>query len=306
MTHSYLSIAGLILKGVLAGILYILGSILFGMIDGALHLGFPTLIPPGVNPQAAFRAYLLVCPLIGLALVPLALHTAGPRLIRGLLLFLLLFISLGSNAAIEMRMFTTFLTHGGALVFVASTILPALLCGLGLSYLLKPEPAEPSLTGRIRSFFAAHSPAFWVGRFVLAIILFVVIFFMFGMMVAPIVVPTYRAGAFGLTLPPVSAFLPVELIRSAFFLLACFPFVLLWKASRGSLIFSLGLAFWMLNGLGGLLQVFWFPPAMRIAHSLETGADGFAYAALLVFLFLPRPSQNPVPTSAHSAPVFPS
>jgi hypothetical protein len=112
------------------------------------------------------------------------------------------------------------------------------LCGLGLSYLLKLEPAEPSLNGKIRSFFAA-----------------------------PFVVPVYRAGGFGLTLPPISAFLPFEFVRSALLLIACFPFLLLWKASRGSLIFSLGLAFWVLNGLFGLLQSLGFPPVLCIAHS---------------------------------------
>ena len=87
------------------------------------------------------------------------------------------------------------------------------------------------------------------------------------MMVAPFVVPVYRAGAFGLTLPPISAFLPFEFIRTALFLVACFPFLLLWKASRGSLIFSLGLAFWVLNGLFGLLSL-GFP---RLAHRTLVG-----------------------------------
>ena len=214
MTQSHSSLPVLVVKGVLAGILYVLGSILFGMIGGAFHLGFPSLGPPGVDPQASFRAFLLACPLIGLALVPLALHTAGSRLIRGLALFLLAFISLGPTAVIEMKMFTTFLAHGGALTVVASTFLPTLLSGLGLSYLLKLEPAEPSLNGKIRSFFAAHSPASWAGRFVLALVGFVAAFFLFGMMVAPCVVPVYRAGGFGLTLPPISAFLPFEFVRS--------------------------------------------------------------------------------------------
>jgi hypothetical protein len=175
-----------------------------------------------------------------------------------------------------------------------------------LSYLLKRNPAEPSFAGEIRSFFAAHSPAFWASRFVLAIFAFPAIMFFFGMMVAPFVTPTYRAGGFGLLLPPVSEFLPYEFIRSAFFLLASLPFLLLSKGSRGSLIFSLGLAHSVLVGLFGLLQVFWFPPVLRICHSLEITADSFAYAAVLVFLFLPRANPNPVPTQAHTAPVFPS
>jgi hypothetical protein len=306
MTQSHSSLPVLVVKGVLAGILYVLGSILFGMIGGAFHLGFPSLSPPGVDPQASFRAFLLACPLIGLALVPLALRTAGSRLIRGLALFLLAFISLGPTAVIEMKMFTTFLAHGGALTVVASTFLPTLLCGLGLSYLLKLEPAEPSPNGKIRSLFAAHSPASWAGRFVLAFVGFVAVFFLFGMMVAPFVVPVYRAGGFGPTLPPISPFLPFEFVRSALFLVACFPILLLWKASRGWLIFSLGLALWVLNGLFGLLQSLGFPPVLRIAHSLEIGADSFVYAAVLVFLLVPRPRQNSVPMQAHPAPMFPS
>jgi hypothetical protein len=49
----------LFVKGVLAGILYILGSILFGMIGGAFHLGFPSLSAAGVDPRAGFRAFFL-------------------------------------------------------------------------------------------------------------------------------------------------------------------------------------------------------------------------------------------------------
>jgi hypothetical protein len=118
MTESHSSLPVLVVKGVLAGILYVLGSILFGMIGGAFHLGFPSLGPPGVDPQASFRAFLLACPLIGLAL-----HTAGSGLIRGLALFLLAFISLGPTAVIEMKMFTTFLAHGAH-----SQLSPALFC----------------------------------------------------------------------------------------------------------------------------------------------------------------------------------
>jgi hypothetical protein len=306
MTHSPASIVSLFFKGVLAGILYILGSILFGILIGILHLSFPSLTPPGVAPQATFLSFMLVCPILGLALVPLALHTAGSRLIRGLALFFLLFICLGVNAIIEMRMFTVYFAHGGALLVVASTLLPALLCGLALSYLLKPVPPESSFVGEIRSFFAAHAPSFWTWRFILAIGAFPVIFFLFGMMVAPFVVPVYRAGGFGLILPPVSAFLPFEFVRSAFFLLASLPFLILWKGTRGSLIFSLGLAHGVLVGLFGLLQVFWFPPVLRIAHSLEIAADSFVYAAALVFLLFPCRRESPVTVPAHNAPVFPS
>jgi hypothetical protein len=59
MTQSHSSLPVLFVKGVLAGILYILGSILFGMIAGAFHLGFPSLSAAGVDPRAGFRAFFL-------------------------------------------------------------------------------------------------------------------------------------------------------------------------------------------------------------------------------------------------------
>jgi hypothetical protein len=120
-------------------------------------------------------------------------------------------------------------------------------------------------------------------------------------MIAPIVVPTYRAGIAGLVLPPLSTIMLVQLVRSPLFLLASLPFLILWKGKRGSLIFSLGLAHWFTVGLFGLLQAHQFSMTLRIAHSLEICADSFAYAALLVLLLSPRAATKPA-----TAPMFPS
>jgi hypothetical protein len=54
------------------------------------------------------------------------------------------------------------------------------------------------------------------------------------------------------------------------------------------LILALGLTHWMLVGLFGLLQVAWLPTILRVAHSLEIGADSFACSAALVFLLRPQ------------------
>lgn len=286
--QSHSSSLGLIVKGILAGIVYMLGTMLAGMLTSALHIQLANFLPPGVNPQTGFRLFWLVCPLLGLSLVPLARHTSGSRLLRGMALFFLIFICLGVTAVLEMRTFLTVFSHGGELAAVFVVLPPALLCGLALSYLLARTGPQMSAVEKTRSFFAAHSPLSWTARFALAILSFAVAYFLFGMIVAPFVVPFYRAGVLGLTLPPFSVILPVLFVRSILFLLACLPFLILWTRSRASLILSLGIGFWFLTGLFGLLQVFFWPPVMRIAHSLEIGADSFAYAAALVFLFLPR------------------
>ena len=99
--------------------------------------------------------------------------------------------------------------------------------------------------------------------------------------------------------------MPVQIVRSTLFLLASLPFLILWKKTRGSLIFSLGLAHWFTVGLFGLLQAHQLSMTLRIAHSLEIGADSFTYAALLVLLLSTRLVTKPV-AAITPVPVFPS
>lgn len=290
--QSLSSFLGLVIKGLLAGFVYILGTVLTGALFSALHIQLPQFLPPGVNPNTGSHLFLLVTPFLGLSLLPLALHISGSRLLRALTLSFLIFMCLGVTAVLEMRIFLTVFSHGGELAFLFSILPPSVVCGFALSFLLPAvQPGIPA-SQSLRSFFALHTPLSWASRFALAILAFAFVYFLFGMMVGPFVVPFYRAGVLGLTLPPFSVILPVLFVRSALFLLACLPFLIFWTHSRLSLILSLGFAFWFLTGLFGLLQVFYWPPVMRIAHSLETGADSFAYAAALVFLFLPRPASN--------------
>jgi hypothetical protein len=306
MTQSHPSIFALLLKGMLAGVVYMIGTVLSGMLFAALHIPIVNMLPPGVNQQSSFATFPLTCLLLGLAMVPLALHTSGSRALRGLLLFFLMFICLGVTTIMETKIFLTVFAHGGAFAAIMQVFLPTLLCAFALSFLFpQAQPATPA-TQTIRSFFSVHSPLAWAARFLLAILAFAVIYFIFGSIIAPFVVPFYRAGVLNLTLPPFSVILPVLFARSALFLLACLPFLVFWTRSRAALILALGLAFWFVTGLFGMLLVFFWPPLMRIAHGLELGADAFVYAAVLVLLLLPRPRRNPVPTQAHAAAVFPS
>jgi hypothetical protein len=305
MTHPHPLSVGPIVKSIVAGLLYVLGTMVFAMLAATIHFHVPDLVPPGTNMAAAGRMFAFSSALMGIALLPLTLYTQASRLARGLALFFLLFICLGVNATIELTIFSTFFVHGGALHVVISMILPALFCGFALSYLL-PSPAAHAGNSAFRSSLATHSAPAWTARVLLAILAFPVIYFVFGSMVAPFVIPFYLSGASPLTIPPLSTILPVQFLRSSLFLLASTPFLFFWARSRASLIFALGLAHWFLVGLFGLVQVTWMPPVLRIAHSLEIAADSFVYAAVLVLLLAPRYHESAVSTPAHVAPMFPS
>jgi hypothetical protein len=294
-----------IVKAAVAGLLYVVGAAVSGMIAGALHVAIPNMVPANVNPQAAFRAFAMLSPLLGIGLLPLALGCSGGRLTRGLALSFLMFVTMGLNEVIELRIFSTAFVQHGAAVFVASAVLPAALCGLFLGFTLSGPASEALFTSRAAGFFNGHSAANWSWRFALAVVAFPVVYFVFGAMVAPIVVPTYRAGIAGLVLPPLSVIMPVQVLRSSIFLLSSLPFLFLWIRSRRSLVFALGFH-WFAVTLFGLAMISWFPAHVRIAHLLEGAADSFVYAAALVYLLMPRGIETPVSNAAQVAPMFPS
>ncbi|HEY1471027.1 MAG TPA: hypothetical protein VGF61_18450 [Candidatus Acidoferrum sp.] len=306
MSKSSNSFAILILKGNFAGLLFAVGSVVSGMLAAAVHVTIPNFNPATLNQQTMFLMFLLACPLLGLGLVPLAYGIRGSRLTRWLALALFLLLCLGVNTIIEMRIFTVALANGGAGALVASFILPAILCALLLATISSGKIGEIAVSTTVREFFAAHSIPSWLWRFILAIFAFPLAYLIFGMMVAPFVVDYYRHGIAGLILPPMSVILPTQMVRSTLFLIASLPFIVLWKKSRGSLIFSLGLAHWLVVGLFGLVQALWFPPVLRIAHSLEIGGDSFAYAAAIAFLLFPRSRETRVPHVAAVAHELPS
>jgi hypothetical protein len=57
-----------------------------------------------------------------------------------------------------------------------------------------------------------------------------------------------------------------------------------WQASIWRLFMTLGVMLFMLVGGGNLLQAYWFPPIVRMVHSLEILADEIVYAALVLLL----------------------
>jgi hypothetical protein len=115
-----------------------------------------------------------------------------------------------------------------------------------------------------------------------------VIYFLFGLCVAPFVIPIYEAGVIGLRLPPLDVIMRTQLLRSFLFLASSLPVILLWSGSRRRLILALGWAHTAMVGLYGLSQASFMPPVLRVLHSFEIAADSFVYAFILVWLFFPR------------------
>ena len=96
----------------------------------------------------------------------------------------------------------------------------------------------------------------------------------------------------GLTVPSVGVILGTQGLRSALFLGAALPVLILWEGSRRGLALTLGLALAVLVGLSGMVAAAWLPLEMRIGHGLEITADSFAHAAALVWLLVPKQQRS--------------
>lgn len=233
-------------------------------------------IPKGVNQQAMALASLLVSPLVPLALAPLAARMAGGFAVRSASLAVFAYVAHGLNTMIEARIFSTMVGPGALAGMCVFYILPCLALGLAVAAAFPARDSRPAPLPH-------RSAASWAGRFAVAWLAFPLAYLVFGMLVSPLVLEQYQRGVAGLVLPPMSLILSTQLGRSLLFLASVLPVVLQWSGSWKALALRLGWAWWVLVGLYALLTAFWMPANLRLIHSLEIGADSFAYAFLLAW-----------------------
>jgi len=254
---------------------FVAALMLTGFLTQILHLRVISL--PGNAPQSIqFLAQLGAGALLVVGLCPLALRIGAPPALRALMLAGFLFLALGINGFIETRTFTHLL-DGRIPAAILFYVLLAVLVGSALGFLFGQSAPAAGLPHRTFAAWCARIFAAWFG--------WPPIYLAFGMCVAPIVVPYYKAGNFGLILPAMSTVVSIQLVRSLVFLAASLPFIAEYKSSRRSLWITLGLAHAFTVGIYGLAGATFMPWVLRITHGIEMTCDSFVYAGLLVLLF---------------------
>lgn len=283
-------------KLILCWLAFVIALLLYPPLSQALHL--PEIVPPGnTPPMLLFVSQILAGAIIVVGLYPLAQHLRGATAVRSIVVVAFLFLVLGVNDTIEARFFTN-LVDGKVSSAVLYNGLEALLVGIAMGVCFGASGQAAGITHR--GWLALS------GRGIVAWLAWPIIYFAFGMLIAPIVVPYYNAGMAWLRIPAPSTILTMQLIRSVIFLAASLPFIALWKGSRLGLWGALGLAHAAVVGISGLAGASFMPWVLRVTHSVEITADSFVYAGLLVLLFAAPSARAEVaahpPSQAHPLP----
>jgi hypothetical protein len=251
-----------------------------GGVITAIGMQWPA-FPGEASETTNFLLSLVGSVLMAVCMALLAVGLWGSTAVRWITLAAFCYVAFGLNNQIEAAIFTTF---GGTSTMLVFFLLPCLAGAAAAVLLLPPNEPEAGQT----TIFHRGGVSNWWWRVVVAWLAFPMIYIFFGMLASPIVVPVYQQQDFGLTLPGMGTIIPVALVRSALYLAVTIPVMMMWSRSRRSLVLTLGIAFFAMMGLIGLATTTFFPPVLRIAHSIEILCDAVVYAWLLVALFVPK------------------
>jgi hypothetical protein len=221
---------------------------------------------------------------IALGLAALAVGLEGSFWKRWAILGAFAFVVNGVGTAVEAEFFTTL---GGMWFAIVANLPASLLCAMAVARLF-PAPAPARSAGATGTYVEHFSALRLSARLLLGLLAFPFFYFLFGMMIAPIVVPHYERLDF-LLVPPLSTLLPVLFFRSALFLAVSLPIVVYWHYSRGKLALAVGAGHFTAVGLSGLIQVTFFPAVIRWTHGVEILADSVFYGLALAWLLFAPP-----------------
>lgn len=276
-------------KVLFSSLAFVIGMILGGPMTTLLGLPAP-ILPPEIEAGNAAVTMFATSPLLILALYLVNRHLAGSWVMRGAILFLLTWIAYSVNNVIEATIFTS---YGIDPWFTIVSFLPAvLLSALVTAWLFPTRYGDQSLGQVWRVHFQQRTPGDCAWRLLLAAVIFMPIYYLFGLLVVPFVGDYYQQGAFGLAQPALDTLLLVLLVRSLLFLAAALPVVVAWQETRRSLILSLGTALFIMVGLLYMLSSNWIAPHVRVIHSLEILADSLGYAGALAWLLFGVPTKR--------------
>ncbi len=199
-------------------------------------------------------------------------------------LWLNFFIVGSFSNMIEGYFFTSIFESG--LVFIMGGLAMLFFSGVqaGLaSFIL--EKGEKRLMGNLVKYFADTKVFGWFKRITIGTLSYFPVYFFFGMLVSPFVMPYYGDPSYGLVVPPFTVIIPVEILRGFLYVATLLPLAASLGAERrtsavafAGMLFIAG-AFIPLLGDQGL------PSQIIPYHLAEIFVDSVVYGYVLARVF---------------------
>jgi hypothetical protein len=281
-------VLGLLYKLALCGVAFFIGMAAGGALLPLLGLNSPA-PPEGTDANTIALWFLLGSMLLTLPLSWLSRRMSGGVIRRWLILSLLTWICSAINMVLEAYFFmdtgAVSSTESG-LFTVLNLLLPCITLSGTAALLFRPRTQDRSRGWR--EFWTQHHPKAWAWRLLLALLAYPVIYIAFGLLVQPLIADYYVQGAYELTAPTWGQLVPLQLARSALFLLAGLPVLINWRDTKRTLFWALGTTVFACVAFMSVITAYWFPWQLRLFHGLELLADSMLYTAILLWLLAKR------------------
>jgi len=200
--------------------------------------------------------------------------------------WLALFIVQEFSNLVEAYFFTTYVQT--IYLFIAATfnslvitLIEALLVGL----LFTPQKADRSFVQEFNAYVQRRSSRSWILRVIAGAVVYFPVYFFFGALISPFVLPYYENSGMGLRIPSFAVMVPLELIRGLLYVLALLPIVTLLRVERKYVFVALASFLYIAGAFVSFLSGPGFPVPLRVFHGLEILADSLVYGAALAYLF---------------------
>jgi hypothetical protein len=278
----------IIIKLLIGGLAFLVSFILGGMSAQLFGLRLPEM-PQGFDMNAAGQ----MLPLVGLlmaAILGIFSNYSNVRFVpRWIILSGFSWTAYGLNNFLESKYFMPGMATSYVLV---TNFIACLGCSAVSAWLFKPASPVFSFLDRARLLWASRSFGSWTWRLLVGWAVFPLAYFFFGRLVAPFVLLYYESQYAGLALPSQGVMLGLASVRSLLFLLTILPVLIIWRGNRLGLFLALGASLFLMVGGLNFLQAIYLPASLRAAHALEILADSFVHAAVLVYLIVPKPTNE--------------
>ncbi len=166
------------------------------------------------------------------------------------------------------------------------------LFGLGITFLESLVGLQLFRTAyapsSVSSMFVLRHLRSWLSRFIVGSVAYFPVYFLFGGLVSPFVLPYYASSSLGLVLPDFPVITAVELLRGLLFSAALLPIILSLQLSRRNTFFLISLLLYVVGAFIPFVAGTTLPWTLKFVHSLEIFADSLVYGGILTILFKGR------------------